>query len=135
MRQSNTNPQVSFFNAESEHANSKLLERKQDSKERRVSTLKLILKEYSSGNSAYNTFPRKAHSSAQLDYSPNLLPHNPVPEKHKASLSVEIASKQDTKGEENPGYHGPPAAMCLDNFKSPASISGQKTSTERQVVY
>ncbi|XP_040274666.1 sorbin and SH3 domain-containing protein 2 isoform X1 [Bufo bufo] len=134
MQQKTTSPQVSFSNVQSEHVNSKFLEQKQDSKERRVSTLKLILKEYSSGNSPSNTFPRKAHSYVQQNYSPNLLPHNPVPEKHTASLSVEIASKQDTKGEENPGYHGPPAAMSLDTFKAPASISGQKTATETQVT-
>ncbi|XP_073501446.1 sorbin and SH3 domain-containing protein 2 isoform X23 [Phyllobates terribilis] len=130
MRQTTTNPQVSFSN----DVNSNLLERKQDSKERRVSTLKLILKEYSSGNSPYNTLPRKAHSSPQLDYSPNLLAHNSVPERHTASLSVAIASKQDTRGEENPGYHGPPAAMGLDTFKAPSSISGQKIAAERQVT-
>ncbi|XP_073434786.1 sorbin and SH3 domain-containing protein 2 isoform X1 [Dendrobates tinctorius] len=134
MRQTTTNPQLSFSNVNSEHVNSKLLERKQESKERRVSTLKLILKEYSSGNSPYNTLPRKAHSSAQLDYPPNVLTHSAVPERHTASLSVAIASKQDTRAEDNPGYHGPPAAMGLDTFKAPASISGQKTATESQVT-
>ncbi|XP_077135741.1 sorbin and SH3 domain-containing protein 2 isoform X2 [Ranitomeya variabilis] len=134
MRHTTTNPQVSFSNVNSEHVNSKLLDRKRESKERRVSTLKLILKEYSSGNSPYNTLPRKAHSSAQLDYSPNFPAHNTVPGRHTASLSVAIASKQDTRGEDNPGYHGPPAAMGLDTFKAPASISGQKTAAERQVT-
>ncbi|XP_066429532.1 sorbin and SH3 domain-containing protein 2 isoform X3 [Eleutherodactylus coqui] len=134
MQQTTTNPQVSFSNTKSEQVKSKLLERKQESKERRVSTLKLILKEYSSGSSPSNTLPAKAHSSAHLDYSPHIMPRNPVPEKHMASLSFEIASKQDTKGEENPGYHRPPAAIYVDTFKAPASISGQKTATERQVT-
>ncbi|XP_071978934.1 sorbin and SH3 domain-containing protein 2 isoform X17 [Engystomops pustulosus] len=128
IQQTTTNPQASFSNE------SKLLDRKQDSKERRVSTLKLILKEYSSGNSPSNTLPRKAHPSAQLDYSPHRLPRNPVSEKHTALLSVEIASKQGTKGEEKPGYHGPPAAMCLDSLKANASISGQKNTTARHVT-
>lgn len=103
-------------------------ERKQDSKERRVSTLKLILKEFSSDRTPSNHL-QKSHSSSAPGYSPNLLSHNPTPEKHTASLSVEIAPRADSKAEENPGFHGRPAAMSADVVKGSTSIFGQKKAT------
>lgn len=138
MRQAITNAQISSSNL-SRKAGHIHQERKQDSKERRVSTLKLILKEFSSDRTQSNHL-RKSHSSSAPDYSLNLLSHNPTPEKHTASLSVEIAPRADTKAEEKPGFHGRPSAMSADAVKGSTSISGQKKttatwSTESHVVY
>ncbi|XP_040190254.1 sorbin and SH3 domain-containing protein 2 isoform X18 [Rana temporaria] len=127
MRQVTTNAQISSSNL-SRKAGHIHQERKQDSKERRVSTLKLILKEFSSDRTQSNHL-RKSHSSSAPDYSPNRLSHNPTPEKHTASLSVEIAPRADTKAEEKPGFHGRPSAMYADAVKGSTSISGQKKTT------
>ncbi|XP_073463694.1 sorbin and SH3 domain-containing protein 2 isoform X14 [Aquarana catesbeiana] len=127
MRQVTTNAQVSSSNL-SKKAGHIHQERKADSKERRVSTLKLILKEFSSDRTQSNHL-RKSHTSSAPDYSPNLLSHNPTPEKHTASLSVEIAPRADTKAEEKPGFHGRPSALSADAVKVSTSISGQKKTT------
>ncbi|XP_077333466.1 sorbin and SH3 domain-containing protein 2 isoform X16 [Lithobates pipiens] len=127
MRQVTTNAQISSSNL-SKKAGHIHQERKEDSKERRVSTLKLILKEFSSDRTQSNHL-RKSHSSSAPDYSPNLRSHNPTPEKHTASLSVEIAPRADTKAEEKPGFHGRPSALSADAVKGSTSISGQKKTT------
>ncbi|XP_072262952.1 sorbin and SH3 domain-containing protein 2 [Pyxicephalus adspersus] len=127
MKKMTTNANISSSNlsTKAQHIHQ---ERKQDAKERRVSTLKLILKEFSSDRTSTNHL-QKSHSSSVLDTPPNPLPQNPAPEKHTASLSVEIAPKVDIKAEEKPEFHGRPAAMSADAVKGSASISGQKKAT------
>ncbi|KAM9329334.1 sorbin and SH3 domain-containing protein 2 [Gastrophryne carolinensis] len=136
MRQTTTKTQTSssVFNTKAEHFHQ---ERKQNPKERRVSTLKLILKEYASDKTQSNTL-QKFHSPSSLDHSPNLLSKDPNLDKHTASLSVELAPRVNTEAEEKPGYHGRPAAMSSDVVKGSASVSGQKKasawSTESHVT-
>ncbi|KAM8940147.1 sorbin and SH3 domain-containing protein 2 isoform 2-T2 [Pelodytes ibericus] len=124
-----TNSQVSFSNTsiQAEHINSKVIhrERRHESKERRVSTLKLILQDIPSDKTHSNMHPKG--SSA---HPPKLHDHNPSPKKHTASLSVEIASKATMKAEDKAENHGPPAALSSDTLKVPTSFSGQKTSID-----
>ncbi|XP_068134786.1 sorbin and SH3 domain-containing protein 2 isoform X10 [Hyperolius riggenbachi] len=124
IRQMTTNAQMSSSNlsTKAEHLHP---ERKQDSKERRISTLKLILKEFSSNRSPSNTL-QKSHSTSAIEHSRNLLVNNPTHEKHTASLSVDIAPRLDNKAEEKVKYHGQPATMSPDTVKGSASLSGQK---------
>ncbi|XP_053559866.1 sorbin and SH3 domain-containing protein 2 isoform X1 [Bombina bombina] len=137
-----SNPQMLSHNINTYAENTKNRpihrEHKQDSKERRVSTLKLILKEYSSNKTQSNMHLKDSSSSMQSRVS---APHNPSPEKHKASISVKIASKPSVEAEDNPRNHGPCAEHSFGHTKVPASISGQKAavtsaswSTESQVV-
>lgn len=138
MRKMTTNAKISSstLSTKAEHIHQ---EKKQNSKERRVSTLKLILKDFASDRTPSNQL-QKPYSFSALDYSPNPLSHNLTPEKHTASLSVEIAPRGDTKAEEKSGSHGRPAAMSADAIKDSTSISGQKKttatwSTKSHVVY
>uniref|UniRef100_A0A8C5LKA6 Sorbin and SH3 domain containing 2 n=1 Tax=Leptobrachium leishanense TaxID=445787 RepID=A0A8C5LKA6_9ANUR len=130
--QSTTNAQVSFANTSlrTERVNRKFIhhERRHESKERRVSTLKLILQEIPPEKARFNTLP-KDHSSSGPAHSPNLLSHaNQSPKKHTASLSVEIASK--AKAEDKVENRGSTAPLSSDTLKVPTRFSGQKTTTD-----
>ncbi|XP_063314183.1 sorbin and SH3 domain-containing protein 2 isoform X13 [Pelobates fuscus] len=131
--QSTTNAQVSLSNTsmKAEHVSRKLIhhERRHESKERRVSTLKLILQDLPSEKTRFNTLP-KDHSSAGPAHSLNLLSHAPnqSPKKHTTSLSFEIASKAAMKAEDKAENYGSPAALSSDSLKVPTSFSGQKTA-------
>ncbi|CAH2300362.1 sorbin and SH3 domain-containing 2 isoform X1 [Pelobates cultripes] len=131
--QSTTDAQVSLSNTsmKAEHVSRKLIhhECRHESKERRVSTLKLILQDLPSEKTRFNTLP-KDHSYAGPAHSLNLLSHAPnqSPKKHTTSLSFEIASKAAMKAEDKAENYGSPAALSADSLKVPTSFSGQKTA-------
>ncbi|XP_075466259.1 sorbin and SH3 domain-containing protein 2 isoform X16 [Ascaphus truei] len=129
--QTTTKPQTLFPGTQAERTNTKLIhrERRQGSQERKVSTLKLILKKSPAGKT-HSNMHRKVRPAAVAAYSPNLVSptHNASLEKHAASLSFEIASKPKMKAEEKPEKRGPPPARSADPFKMPPSSSGQKTA-------
>ncbi|XP_041444983.1 sorbin and SH3 domain-containing protein 2 isoform X4 [Xenopus laevis] len=142
------NPHISFskLNMKAEDTNSKLIhhDSSQDSKQRRVSTLKLILKEFPTNKTQSNMHFIKDSAPLAPAPPPTIIPevHRQSPEKHTASLSVAIASNLATKAEDKSESHRRSTAHSTDIFNVPAAYYSGRTaaipsatwSTESQVT-
>uniref|UniRef100_F6V6N0 Sorbin and SH3 domain containing 2 n=1 Tax=Monodelphis domestica TaxID=13616 RepID=F6V6N0_MONDO len=129
-----TNPLTPVSNADSQQpiADSSTLFQQdytQDSQLRRISTLKLTHNQDQSNNIPFNSplwpQPIEVPGFSQRPFSPT---HNPTPEVHTASLSIQIASLHDNKTGQESESHKRAAGLSPDTAKAPLQELGPNSS-------